>query len=138
MKKGKKYSLIVREMLADGVIGLAFVVCGVMGLFKPYTLFSVLVVNVALVLEIIGIILRQKNKFDVWDEVAKSHYAEARKITLYSLVIILHVMLILGLWFKFNISINAFHIMILCGAVQLMLFVTFTMIEKRDVEWKES
>ena len=128
----KKYSLIVRELLTDGIMGIVFVVCGIMGIFKPITLFSVFMVNISLVIEIVAIILRYKNKFEIWDEVAKMHYAEARKITLNVLVVALQIMLIIGLCFNVNISINAFHIMILCGTIQLMLFTTFTMIEKRD------
>lgn len=128
----KKYSLIVREMLTDGIMGFVFVVCGIMGIFRPVTLFSVFMVNISLAIEIIAIILRYKNKFEVWDEAARTHYAEARKITLNVLIVVLQIMLIIGLCFNFNISINAFHIMILCGAIQLMLFTTFTMIEKRD------
>lgn len=128
----KKYSLIVRELLTDGIMGLVFIVCGIMGIFRPITLFSVVMVNISLAIEIIAIILRYKNKFEIWDEVARMHYSEARKITLNVLVIVLQIMLILGLCFKVNISINAFHIMILCGAIQIMLFIAFTVIEKRD------
>ena len=128
----KKYSLIVRELLTDGIMGFVFIICGVMGMFRPITMFSVFMVNISLAIEIIAIILRCKNKFEVWDEVARVHYAEARRITLNALVLILQIMLILGLCFNINISINAFHIMILCGFIQLMLFITFTMIEKRD------
>lgn len=128
----KKYSLIVREMLTDGIMGFVFMICGISGLFKPISLFSVIIVTLVFIAEVFAIIFRLKNKFDVWDETAKSHYAEARRTTLNILVISLHVMVILGLLFKTNISINAFHIMALCGFIQLLLFTSFAVIEKRD------
>ena len=129
----KKYSLIVREMLTDGIMGFAFIICGISGLFKPASLFSVIIVTLVLIMEIISIIFRLKNKFDIWDETAKSHYAQARRITLNILVVSLHIIIIGGILFKTNISINAFHLMPLCGFIQLLLFTSFAVIEKRDI-----
>lgn len=129
----KKYSLVVREMLTDGIMGLVFIICGILGIFKPISLFSVIIVTTVFIAEVAAIIFRFKNKFDIWDETAKSHYAEARRITLNILVISLHVVIILGLLFKTNISMNAFHIMTICGFIQLLLFTAFAVLEKRDM-----
>lgn len=128
----KKYSLIIREMLTDGIMGGVFIICGISGIFKPVSLFSVIIVTLVFLAEVISIIFRLKNKFDVWDETARLHYADARRITLNTLVLFLHIMAIVTIAFRITISINAYHIMILCGFVQLMLFTTFAIIEKRD------
>ena len=129
----KKYSLVVREMLTDGIMGLVFMICGISRLFQPISLFSVIIVTLVFITEVTAIIFRLKNKFDIWDETAKSHYAQARRITLNVLLLFLHITIICGLLLKIDISINAFHIMTICGFIQLLLFTSFAVIEKRDM-----
>lgn len=127
-----KHSLIVKELLTDGIMGFVFLIIGITGLIMPPTLISVIIVYTVFVAEIIAIIMRLKKKFDIWDETAKVHYATARKITIDTLVFILHICIILFIAFHISIEINAYHLMIICGAVLLIQSASFIILEKRD------
>ena len=83
------------------------------------------------IVEVISIILRYRNKFDR-DETARLHYADARRVILN---IIISGLLLLGIFFlafRFTIQINAYHIVIICSVIQVLLFSMFTFFEKRE------
>lgn len=128
----RKHSLILREFLTDGVMGAAFIICGIMGIVGPISLLTVIISAGAFVVEVISIILRYRKKFDVWDEAARLHYADARRVTLNIIILGLLLSGIFFLAFRFTIQINAYHIMIICGAIQVLLFSMFTFFEKRE------
>ena len=128
----KKHSLILKELLTDGFMGTGYVIIGIIGLFAPISLPTVILMYTVLAAEIIAIIMHLKNKFDVWDETAKEHYMSARRLTLGLLVLVLQILIILFLCLQISVSINVYHIMIATGLVQILLTGSFIYFEKRD------
>ena len=133
----KKLSLTARELLTDGSLGLGFLIAGIICTFRPVSLPALIVLDIAVVIEVLGIIFRFKGKYDVWDELAKAHYAKARKITLNTIMLILRIAIILWLFLAlfeidFSFEFTVWHLMIVCGFIQILTPIIFAVIEKRD------
>lgn len=78
-------------------MGTGYVIIGIIGLFAPISLPTVILMYTVLAAEIIAIIMHLKNRFDVCDETAKEHYMSARRLTLGLLVLVLQILIILFL-----------------------------------------
>ena len=78
-----------------------------------------------------------KAKSEVWDEAAKTHYAAARKFTLFVLQFLILIMLFLVLGMKIFqksivITLNMGYFFIIYGLIELLLSGSFVYLEKRD------
>lgn len=129
----KKHSLIEKELLTDGIIGLVFLAIGIVGLIKPATLFSVVFAFAIVVVQIIAVIISFSKKFDTWDEMAKTHYATVDKIVNRVSILALLICIVVLNYFNISIEINACHLMIIYGSILLLQATLFIILEKRDL-----
>lgn len=129
----KKHSLIEKELLTDGIIGLVFLAIGIVGLIKPATLFSVVFAFAIVVVQIIAVIISFSKKFDTWDEMAKTHYAIVDKIVNRVLILALLICIVVLNYFNISIEINACHLMIIYGSILILQATLFIILEKRDL-----
>lgn len=127
----KKNSLVKKELMSEGVLCSSLIIIGIIGLFLPTNLFSVIIASVVFVVEIILLIIFRKSNFEIWDETAKTHYATARRITIDTLIIILHIFILIFNFFKISMEINTYHIMIITGSIMLIQMLVFIILEKR-------
>lgn len=128
----KKHSLVEQEIL-DAFVYVMYIILGVIGLINRESIISLVIAGLAIVLFFAVIIMRFKRKFDVWDETAKEHYATARRISLLILKCIGFVLVILGLIFRLEFTVGAFHLMIALGCSSILPSIVFIVLEKRDV-----
>lgn len=128
----KRYSLIEQELL-DVLFFSMYIIIGVFGLINRNTIISLVTACLALVLILAISIVRLKRTFDVWDETAREHYAIARRITLKIVGCVFSMTIILFLIFRYEFVINAFHLMIIWGSIELLPSIVFIILEKRDV-----
>lgn len=139
----KKMSLTVKMLLTDGVTGAYFILLGVSALLGKMSNFpkAVLIAGIVLALGLLifTIVVRRNWKFDVWDETAKEHFANAREIVFdFTRGLILGVsvsLLIVVELLKVNLAIfqlSGWHLMIIYGMTELALAIIFAVLEKRD------
>lgn len=129
----KKHSLIEKELLTEGIVGLVFLLIGVVGLIKPATLFSVVFVFVIVAVQIIAVIMSFSKKFDTWDEMAKTHYATVDKVVNRISILALLICIVVLNYFNISIEINTFHLMIIYGSISIFQAALFITLEKRDL-----
>lgn len=126
----KTLTVIQKELLTDGLSNGALLFMGLIGTFYKKTMFGTAIAGALLIIMIVSLLLK-KAKSEPWDEMTKTFYNEARKITLYMIFFIIATIGLFILLTKKEIILTSNLILIILGGAGLFQTFTYIWIESK-------
>lgn len=134
MKKMKKMSLVTKELLTNGLVWLSTIIAGICYGLIPNSEVTLIVFELVVSLSVIALLIEKNSQdFEVWDELAKEHNAEARRITFKCIGIFLVIGVLFMNIFEISFTIYSWHLFIFVGLINLVRTSVFIILEKRGM-----